>query len=156
MLRAAARPPLFVPSSMPVFQLLEAFRSSRQHAAVVLDEYGGVTGIVTLHDVLEELVGDLPSPTDEAEQEIVRRPDGSWLMDGSVAVGDVEAELDLELRDDDRDDFQTLAGFVLARLGRLPRASEFVLWRGYRFEVVDLDGRRIDKVLVSPMEEPGE
>ena len=84
---------------------------------------------------------------------MVQRPDGSWLMDGSVAVGDVEAELDLELRADDRDDFQTLAGFVLARLGRLPRASEFVIWRGYRFEVIDLDGRRIDKVLVTPPEE---
>jgi putative hemolysin len=148
-LRTSARPPLFVPASMPVFQLLETFRASRQQAAVVLDEYGGVTGVVTLHDVLEELVGDLPTPS-EAEEgpPIVRRPDGSWLMDGSVPVGDVEAELDIVLTGDERDDFQTLAGFVLTRLGRLPRPSEHVTWHGHRFEVVALDGRRIEKVAV--------
>jgi putative hemolysin len=148
-LRAAARQPLFVPSSMPAFQLVEAFRSSRQHAAVVLDEYGGVAGVVTLHDVLEELVGELPSPDEQDEPAIIRRTDGSWLMEGWTAVGDVEAELEIELPTEERSDYQTLAGFILARLGRLPRPTVFVDWQGFRFEVVDMDGRRIDKVLVS-------
>ncbi len=148
-LRAAVRSPLFVPSSMPAFQLVEAFRSSRQHAAVVLDEYGGMAGVVTLHDVLEELVGELPSPDEQDEPAIIRRTDGSWLMEGWTPVGDVESELDVELPAEERADYQTLAGFILARLGRLPRPSEQVEWQGLRFEVVDMDGRRIDKVLVS-------
>ncbi len=153
-LRAAARHPLFVPSSMPAFQLVEAFRSSRQHAAVVLDEYGGVAGVVTLHDVLEELVGDLPTPDELDEPPMVRRTDGSWLMEGWASVGDVEQELDVSLtEEDERPDFQTLAGFVLARLGRLPKPTEHVDWSGYRFEVVDMDGRRIDKVMVRRMGE---
>lgn len=148
-LRGTARPPLFVPSSMPAFQLVESFRSSRQHAAVVLDEYGGMAGVVTLHDVLEELVGELPSPDEQDEPAIIRRTDGSWLMEGWTPVGDVEVELDIELPAEERADYQTLAGFILARMGRLPRPSESVEWQGFRFEVVDMDGRRIDKVLVS-------
>ena len=154
-LRAAARPPLFVPTSMPVLQLLEAFRASRQHAAVVLDEYGGASGIVTLHDVLEALVGELPSVDGEPEEPaILRREDGSWLVEGAIAVGDLEAELDLELTGDGPSDYQTLAGFVLARLGRLPQAGDHVVWQGHRFEVVDMDGRRVDKVLIAPTGDP--
>jgi putative hemolysin len=153
-LRAVARPPLFVPTSMPVLQLLEAFRTSRQHAAVVLDEYGGASGIATLHDVLEALVGDLPSVNGEPEEpDIVRRDDGSWLVEGATAVGDLEAELDLDLTGDGRSDYQTLAGFVLARLGRLPQAGDHVVWQGHRFEVVDMDGRRVDKVLIAPTDD---
>ena len=151
-LRAAARPPLFVPASMPVLQLVESLRASRRHAAVLLDEYGGTTGVVTLHDVLEALVGDLPRSEDEVEEPaIVRREDGSWLVEGSVAVEDVAAELDVDLRDEDGPaDYQTLAGFVLAHLGRLPTAGDAFTWHGRRFEVVDMDGRRVDKVLVGP------
>jgi putative hemolysin len=151
-LRAAARPPLFVPSSMPALQLIESLRNSRQYAAVVLDEYGGVTGIVTLHDVLEALVGDLPSAGGEPEEPaIVRREDGSWLVEGSLPVGELEAELDLELSEEGRTDYSTLAGLVLTRLGRLPHPGDHVTWRDLRFEVLDMDGRRIDKVLVTPL-----
>ena len=151
-LRAAARPPLFVPSSMPALQLIESLRASRQYAAVVLDEYGGVTGIVTLHDVLEALVGDLPSAGGEPEAPaIVRREDGSWLVEGALPVGEVEAELDLELSEEGRTDYSTLAGFVLTRLGRLPLPGDHVTWRDHRFEVLDMDGRRIDKVLITSL-----
>ena len=151
-LRAAARPPLFVPSSMPALQLIESLRTSRQYAAVVLDEYGGVTGIVTLHDVLEALVGDLPSAGGEAEEPaIVQREDGSWLIEGSLPVGELEAELDLELSEEGRTDYSTLAGFVLTRLGRLPHPGDHITWHDHRFEVVDMDGRRIDKVLVTSL-----
>jgi len=154
--RATVRAPLFVPAAMPVLHLLDAFRSSRQHAAVVLDEYGGVDGLVTLHDVLEALVGDLPSVDDEdTAPAIVRRPDGSWLVEASLPVIDVEAKLDLELHEEEGPTaYQTLAGFVLARLGRLPQQGDRFRWRDHRFEVVAMDGRRIDKVLVTPAERP--
>lgn len=150
--RTTVRAPLFVPAAMPVLHLLDAFRSSRQHAAVVLDEYGGVDGLVTLHDVLEALVGDLPSMDDEdSAPTIVRSPDGSWLVDGSLPVIDVEAKLDVALHEEEGPTgYQTLAGFVLARLGRLPKQGDRFRWREHRFEVVAMDGRRIDKVLVSP------
>ena len=151
--RAAVRSPLFVPAAIPVLQLLDAFRSSRQHAAVVLDEYGGVEGLVTLHDVLEALVGELPSVDDEDETPaFVRREDGSWLVDGALPVVDVEAKLDLELHEKEGPTgYQTLGGFVLARLGRLPQVGDYFHWRQHRFDVVDMDGRRIDKVLIAPL-----
>lgn len=150
-IREAVREPLFVPSSMRVLRLVEAFRSSRQHAAVVLDEYGGVSGTVTLHEVTEALFGDLPTASEVAEPSIVRREDGSWLVEGAMSVPDLEAELDLSLRDEEHADYQTLAGFVLARLGRLPHAGDHFEWRGHRFEVLDMDGRRVDKVLIAPL-----
>ena len=107
-----------------------------------------------LEAAVRELVGDLPTPDEQDEPPMVRRTDGSWLMEGWAPVGDVEQELEVSLTDEDeRPDFQTLAGFVLARLGRLPKPTEHVDWSGYRFEVVDMDGRRIDKVMVSRMGE---
>lgn len=155
--RSAVRSPLFVPSSMPVIHLLDAFHSSRQHAAVVLDEYGGVDGLVTLHDALEAIVGDLPSVDDEEESPaFTRRPDGAWLVDASLPVVDVEARLDVALHEaDGQTGYQTLAGFALARLGRLPKAGDRFSWREYRFEVVAMDGRRVDRVLVVPVREEG-
>jgi putative hemolysin len=149
--RTAARAPLFVPASMPVMRLLDAFRASRQHAAVVLDEYGGVDGLVTLHDVLEAIVGDLPSVDDEDDSPAIsRRPDGSWLVDGSLPIVDLEAKLDVELHEaEGPTGYQTLAGFVLARLGRLPKPGDRFRSRDHRFEVVAMDGRRVDRVLIS-------
>ena len=150
--RAAVRSPLFVPGTMPVLGLLDALRASRQHAAVVLDEFGGLDGLVTLHDVLEALVGNLPSETGEiAGPAISRRDDGSWLVDGALPVIDVAATLDLELEEEEGPtNYQTLGGFVLARLGRLPHVGDHFGWRDHRFEVVAMDARRVDKVLVSP------
>ena len=151
--RATARSPLFVPAAMPVLHLLDAFRASRQHAAIVLDEYGGVDGLVTLHDVLEAIVGALPSvDDDDATPAIVRRADGSWLVDGALPIVDVEAKLDVALHEESGPTgYQTLAGFVLARLGRLPKPGDRFQWQGHRFEVTAMDGRRIDRVLVAPI-----
>lgn len=149
-LRSAARPPLFVPSAMPVLQLVETFRTSRHHSAVVLDEYGGVDGVVELHDVLEALVGELPELGDVEEPSIVKREDGSWLVEGALALPELEMRLGLDLRNGERAEFETLAGFVLAQLERLPQPGDSFDWHHYRFEVVDLDGRRIDKVLITP------
>jgi putative hemolysin len=148
-LRVALAEPLFVPASMPVLRLLETFRKSRQQAAVVLDEHGGVAGIVALDDILEALVGELPQHGSVADLEIVRLPDGSWLVDGGTAIDDLESVIDLELSDDaDRRDATTVAGFVLSAFGYLPRPDEHVDRGGARFTVVRMQGRRIDQVRV--------
>ncbi len=117
---------------------------------MVLDEYGGVAGVVTLDDVLQDLVGDIPEEGHDGERPcIVRREDGSWLVDGQTPIGDLEAALDAPLVEEERPGYQTVGGFVMSRLGRLPGPAEHFVWAGYRFEVVDMDGRRVDKVLVA-------
>jgi putative hemolysin len=150
-LRAALRPPRFVPTEMPVFRLLEEFRKGREHVAITLDEFGGVQGLVTLDDILEALVGEYAPRAEGEEPAVVRRDDGSWLVDGTLPVEELEARLDLDpLPVEDHRGFRTVAGFVVARLGRIPRTGDRTDWGGFRFEVVDMDGRRIDKVLVTP------
>ena len=144
-----AREPMYVPEATPAFRLLEQFRAQRRHAAVALDEYGGVAGVVTLDDLLQELVGDIPHADDEPAAALVRRDDGSWLADGQIAVADVEAALDAELVEEERPGYHTLGGFVMARLGRVPRTGEHFDAAGFRFEIVDMDGRRVDKVLIA-------
>ena len=148
-LRSLVLEPLFVPDSMGIFKLLEALKSSHRHMAVVLDEFGAVEGLVTVTDLLEAFVGSLP--TDRAdERAIVARPDGSWLVDGATPIDDVVSDLALdELPEDEAGAYHTLGGFVMARLGRIPRTADTFEWSGMRFEVVDMDGRRIDKVLIN-------
>lgn len=153
-LRSLASPPLFVPESMQVFNLLEAFKQSRQHVALVIDEYGGIQGLVSLTDVLEGIVGDLPQPG-ETEVQVVQRDDGSWLVDGMLPVEEMREAIPLgALPGEERGDYQTVAGFVLSQLGRIPRAGESFTWGGYRFEIVDMDGHRVDKLLVAPTDHP--
>jgi putative hemolysin len=147
-LREVLREPLFVPDSTEVFKLLETFRDSHRHVAVVLDEFGAVEGIVTVTDLLEAFVGAIP--TEAANRAMVPRADGSWLVDAATAVGDVLGPLGLELPEDEVGAYHTLGGFVLARLGRIPTEADVFEWSGARFEVLDMDGRRIDKVLVTP------
>jgi putative hemolysin len=142
--------PMFVPESMPVFRLLEEFRRTREQVAVVLDEFGGVQGVVTQDDILDALVGDLAAQEDGDDALMVRRPDGSWLVAGNAPVDQVETRLGLDpLPLDERRGFRTAAGFVLTQLGRVPKVGEAVQWSGARFEVVRLDGRRIDQLLVT-------
>ena len=148
-LRPLIREPLFVPDSMPVFKLLEAFRSSHRHVAVVMDEFGAVEGLVTVGDLLEGLVGTLPADASEATGAFVPRPDGSWLVDGSAPIEEVATKFEFEIPGDETGAYHTMAGFVLARLGHIPRVAESVEWNELRLEVVDMDGRRVDKVLVS-------
>jgi putative hemolysin len=141
---------MFVPESMPVFRLLEEFRRTREQVAVVLDEFGGVQGVVTQDDILDALVGDLAAQEDGDDALMVRRPDGSWLVAGNAPVDQVETRLGLDpLPLDERRGFRTAAGFVLTQLGRVPKVGEAVQWSGARFEVVRLDGRRIDQLLVT-------
>jgi putative hemolysin len=146
-LRAAVRPMLVVHDSMPVLRVLEALRETRASMALVVDEYGEVEGVVTLEDVLEAVVGDMPEQRLGEEPAIVEREDGSLLMDGMLAIDEVKLALGSGSLPEEGS-YHTLAGFILAQLGRVPQEADTVAYDGWRFEVVDMDGRRIDKVLV--------
>jgi putative hemolysin len=149
-LRSLIKDALFVPDSMPAVQLLESFRASHKHLALVMDEFGAVEGLVTVTDMLEALVGQLPADATEAASSFVARADGSWLVDGSASMEEVTARLALdELPPEEAGAYHTLGGFVMARLGRVPKTADRFEWGGLQFEVVDMDGRRIDKVMVS-------
>lgn len=143
--------PLYLPESTPALAALESLRKSGKQAAIILDEYGGFSGLVTLVDILEELVGEIPSSDDETyEPEIVTRDDGSWLIDGGLDIEDMKDMLGIdELEDQERVDYQTVAGFMLSQFGFIPKAGDSFQVGDYRFEVVDMDGRRVDKVLVT-------
>jgi putative hemolysin len=151
-LKSIARDPVYVHESTPVLKLLESFQKSTVHMAVVLDEHGTVQGIVTPTDILVGIAGDLPENEDD-EPSAVRRADGSWLLDGQMPVFDVERTLDIRGLSSEDDEYTTIAGFVLTQLGHIPSPGEAFDWHSWRFEVMDLDGRRIDKVLVSALGE---
>ncbi|HEX6059690.1 MAG TPA: hemolysin family protein [Gemmatimonadaceae bacterium] len=150
-LSALLRQPHFVPATMPVLQLLERFRGSDVHLAVAIDQYGSVQGVVTLNDILADLVADIPGTVSRRESDVVRRDDGSWLIDGTVPLEDVEEALGGQVLPAGRSrDGWTLGGLVFDGLGRVPRIGDVVELGGFRFEVVDMDGRRVDRVLVRP------
>ena len=145
-LREVARQPLYVGEGTQALRLLELFRSSGLHMALVVDEYGALEGLVTPTDILTSIAGELPELGAEAEPGAVLREDGSWLMDGSLPI-DRAADI-LGLKGPAPGDYATLAGLVLREMGHIPEAGECVDAHGWRFEVVDMDGRRIDKLLV--------
>ena len=146
-LTAAAHQPLYVSESMPVLQLLERFKTSPTHMAIVLDEYGTFEGIVTPTDILVMIAGDLPETAGDELPQAQRREDGSWLLDGGISIDDLERTLGVTGMQAEAADYTTLGGFVLARLGQLPEPGEVFDWADWRFEVVTLDGHRIGKVL---------
>lgn len=153
--------PFYVPETTRVLALLDRFKQERRmHFALVLDEYGDIRGIVTLNDILESIVGDIPGADDMPEPGAVRREDGSWLLDGLLPMDEVVALLGIppSLMEPTEGYFHTVAGFVLHHLGRIPETGDVLHWHGLRFEIVDMDGNRIDKVLAMPVpdEEPGE
>ncbi|MCE9629246.1 MAG: hemolysin family protein [Planctomycetia bacterium] len=148
-LRKMLHRPIFVPETMPLNRLLELFQKERNQLAIVLDEYGGTEGLVTLEDVMEELVGEIHDEHRRGDTEIfVRREDGSWLVDGSAGIEDLVKRLDIKVEPLPRE-YSTVSGLVLAELERIPSAGDRLQWRGLEIEVVDMDGRRIDKLLVS-------
>ena len=150
------QPAVFVPETLSGMELLENFRASNTDLVFVVDEYGAVQGVITERDLLEAITGEFGNPTD-ADAWAVKREDGSWLLDGLIPVTELKDRLDLkELPEEDRGRYNTLAGMIMLLLGRLPRTADAVVWDGWRFEVVDLDGKRVDKVLVSRTEPPGE
>jgi putative hemolysin len=148
-LQAALIPAQYVPESMEALKVLDIFRESGIHIALVIDEFGGLQGLVTLQDIIEGIVGDLPGADEVNEPEIIQREDGSWLMDGSLPVDEFKEILNLSnLPMEDRGVFSTLGGFIMTYLGRIPKASDHFEWSGLHFEVLDMDGFRVDKVLV--------
>ncbi|PWH20746.1 MAG: hypothetical protein DDG58_01210 [Ardenticatenia bacterium] len=152
-LRALAYPPLFIPETMLAAKALELLRKSPVHMAFVMDEYGGLQGLVTIHNIMEEIVGDIVMTRPQA----TRRKDGSWLVDGMLPIQDFKALFQLKrLPGEERDTYQTVGGFVMTYLGRIPAPADHFTWGGLRFEVMDMDGRRVDKVLVTPTRPPGQ
>ncbi len=149
-IRALQRPLLSVPDTTPVLKLLEQFKASGQHMAIVIDEYGTVEGLVTVADILTAIAGALPEAGQDDNDKPVQRADGSWLIDGMTPIDEVEQLIGLKKMQEEDDDFHTLAGFMLARMGRIPATADKFTWQSTSFEVVDMDGRRIDKVLITP------
>jgi putative hemolysin len=147
--------PHFVPATQTVVQLLESFKKSGNHFAIVADEFGSVVGVVTLVDVLEAIVGEVPSQEERIRPEIRKREDGSWLIDGALDVETIEERVSgLRLGDADERTYQTLAGFILNHLGHIPAEGEVFTTGGWKFEIIDMDHPRIDKVLILPASEP--
>jgi putative hemolysin len=150
-LRAALRPPLYLPNTVTALRALEMLKKSGEPMALVVDEYGDFEGIVTLTDIMEALVGDIANPGEEEDPPVVTRDDGSWLIDGMVPVDEIKDVIGLKhLPGEESGDFQTLGGFMMAQVNRVPRVADHFVVDGYRFEVVDMDGRRVDRVLIMP------
>jgi putative hemolysin len=147
---AALRQPLFVPDTVTVLRTLEVFRSSREPIALVVDEYGDLEGLVTLTDILEALVGDLPG-AGETDPRIVRREDGTLLVDGMLGIDELKHLLGVAHLPGEDSDFHTLGGYLMARLNRVPMVADRVSADPWGFEIVEMDGRRVDRVLIAPM-----
>jgi len=142
-------PPLVVPATQNVLQLVETFKKSGKHLALVADEFGNIVGLVTLNDLMEAILGDFISQDERAKPTISQRPDGSWLIDAMIDIDRVARALDgFQIADAVSKDYQTLAGFVVKQLGHLPKEGETFETQNYLFEIIDMDRHRVDKVLV--------
>ncbi|MDD1692557.1 MAG: hemolysin family protein [Methanoregula sp.] len=148
-IKASVTKPLFVPHALPVLKLLESFKETGVHIALVTDEYGSIQGVITLHDILEAIVGDVRTLGEPVETPIVVREDGSWLINGDTPIEDVRNALSVgSLPGEDQGHYRTIAGLILFILERIPKTGDHLEVGGLRYEVVDMDGNRIDKVLV--------
>ncbi len=147
------KPALFVPENNTAYQVLEKFKEIKTHSCFVVDEYGSMLGLITLNDILEAIVGDIPEP-DIPDYEIIKREDGSYLVDGQIPFYDFLTHFEKTAwMNEGEHDFDTLAGFILHELERIPHTGEKLSWRGFSFEIIDMDAQRIDKVLVHISEE---
>lgn len=147
------QPALFVPENNSAYQVLETFKQSRLHSCFIVDEYGSVLGVITLNDILEAIVGELPQP-DVPDYEIRKRDDGTFLIDGQIPFYDFLTHFEkAEWMNEGEHDFDTLAGFILHQLEKIPKPGDKLDWKGFKIEVIDMDGHRIDKVLVTLSEE---
>ncbi len=151
-LRALVTPPLYVPTAMPAGKLIEEFKKCGKHIALVVDEFGGLQGLVTLNDVMMAIVGNLPEREQRHDPKAMLRQDGTWLIDAMLDIDDTKKKLEIDddLPGENENRFSTLGGFVLYRLGHIPREGEKFLWDRFEFEVIDMDRQRIDKVLITP------
>ncbi|MBK6380952.1 MAG: HlyC/CorC family transporter [Chitinophagaceae bacterium] len=153
LLKDIAKPALFVPENNTAYQLLEKFKETKIHGCFIVNEYGTLEGMITLNDILEAIVGDVPQ-TGQDEYEIIERTDGTFLVDGQIPFYDFLSRFEkTEWLNEDDHDFDTLAGFVLHELEHIPHTGETFDWRGFDFEIIDMDGQRIDKLLIKISEE---
>ncbi len=151
-LKSLLRPVLIVPEGLPVLAVLKRFKDDQSQLAIIIDEYGELQGLMTFNDLLEEIVGDVPEVGDPPDPQAVRRDDGSWLIDGMFAVDDLKEMFDIRmLPEEESNYYQTIGGLIMIYLGRVPQAGDYFDWEQYRFEVVDMDLRRVDKVLLTPL-----
>ncbi|MBP5083259.1 MAG: HlyC/CorC family transporter [Methanomicrobium sp.] len=142
--------PIFVPSSLTASELLEEFKRNKGHFALVSDEYGGIAGLVTLHDILEAIVGDIHCDDEPEDVQAVQREDGSWLIDGNMLIGDFKEHFGIDgMPQENQGQYHTIAGFIMMQLQKIPKEGDSFNWNGYRFEVTNMDVHRIDKVLVA-------
>lgn len=142
------KPAMFVPENNSAYQVLEKFKSIKQHCCFIVDEYGTLQGMITLNDIMEAIVGDMPEP-DVEDYEIVEREDGTYLVDAQIPFYDLLVKFDkTEWMNEGEQEFNTLAGFILHKLERIPKTGEKIEWRGFTIEIIDMDGHRIDKVLL--------
>jgi putative hemolysin len=146
--------PPFVPEGVNALEVVARLRHDKSPVALVVDEYGTIDGMVTLTDVLEAIVGDIPALDEKGEPAATKRDDGSWLLDGMMPVDELQMLLDMDELPADSDDYDTVGGLFMAQMGRVPAVGDKFEWNDLRFEVVDMDGHRVDKVLVMPMKPP--
>ena len=147
------QPALFIPENNAPYQVLEKFKESKIHSAFIVDEYGSILGLLTLNDILEAIVGDMPQPNED-EYEIIKRDDGTYIVDGQIPFYNFLTRFEkTEWMNEGEHDFDTLAGFILHELEKIPKTGDKLDWKGFKIEVVDMDGHRIDKVLVTLSEE---
>jgi putative hemolysin len=143
------RTPIVLPENTPALKLLEQLRTSGTPLAIAVDEYGGITGLITLHDILKAIIGDIRSLGSAYDRNVIVREDGSFLIDGFYPLDEAKGLLGLEVFPGENH-YHTLAGFAMMELGRIPVTGDTFEWNGYRFEIIDMDGPRIDKIMVSP------
>jgi putative hemolysin len=149
------REPTYIPEGRPALMVLDLLRTSRSHIALVTDEYGTITGILSFHDIIEAIIGAVPSADHGKEADIVGRDDGSFLIEGLLPVEDLRERFGFgTLPEEGEGYYRTIAGFIVYSLGHIPEPGEHVTWNGYRFEVMDMDGKRVDKVLLVPPSPP--
>ncbi|MGZ8157068.1 MAG: hemolysin family protein [Burkholderiales bacterium] len=148
--------PLYIPETLTVTEVLASFKKHRSRMALIVNEYGELQGLVTMNDIMQALVGDIGTVDEAEESDIVRREDGSWLIDGGVTVDRFKDALEVEetLPEEDTGSYNTLGGFAMLQLGRVPQIADSFEWGGLRFEVVDMDRNRVDKLLVARLPEP--
>ena len=148
-LKSIILPPIFVVQNTPAFKILNQFKQTKQYLGIVIDEYGGVAGIITIHDLIEAIVGDLPDEDESDEKDIIVREDGTWLINGKTLVFELNQFFQKEIIEDNISQYTTVAGFLLEHLKAVPKSGDVVVDGHYTFEVMDIDGLRIDKVLMT-------
>lgn len=148
------KPALFVPDNNTAYQVMEKFKESKIHSCFIVDEYGSIRGMITLNDILEAILGDMPQPDDTEDYEIVKRDDGTYLIDAQIPFYDFLSRFEkTDWLTEEEQEFDTLAGCILNEIERIPQTGDKIEWREFIFEIIDMDGHRIDKVLVTPSQD---